>query len=152
MDVSVSGILHTPAIRSPDCTVLVCPCLYLYLYPDPACVFRLSRGDLLHNYRCNAMIIAQPTVQTLYFIYCQARDCLGQGLMVWILKKDNSNDVPQCIPWQWHRCWPVGTPLRSPTQRLAPNCCPQAPAQSTVCPLSPIIPLLHLKYAENLIF
>ena len=73
----VSGILHTPAIRSPDCTVLVCPCLYLYLYPDPACVFRLSRGDLLHNYRCNAMIIAQPTAQTLYFIYCQARDCLG---------------------------------------------------------------------------
>ena len=29
---------------------------------------------------------------------------------------------------------------------------PQAPAQSTACPLSPIIPLLHLNYAENLIF
>ena len=138
-------------IRSPDCAGVSLP-VFVFI-SRAACVFRLSRGDLLHNYRCNAMIIAQPTVQTLYFIYCQARDCLGQGLMVWVLKKDNSNDVPQCIPWQWHRCWPVGTsPLRSPTQRLAPNCCPQAPAQSTACPLSPIIPLLHLNYAENLIF
>ena len=44
--------------------------------------------------------------------------------------------------------------------RWALHCAPQlkdwlpiaAPAQSTVCPLSPIIPLLYLNYAENLIF
>ena len=38
MDVSVSGILHTPTLRSPESgvlTVLVYPCLYLYLYPEP---------------------------------------------------------------------------------------------------------------------
>ena len=75
MDVSVSGILHTPAIRSPDCAGVSLPVFVFISRAD--CVFRLSRGDLLHNYRCNAMIIAQPTAQTLYFIYCQARDCLG---------------------------------------------------------------------------